>query len=227
MLSGPRFGAALLSASMLLCQPLFAFQSPLSDIAIREAYFLGQRHDDAFAQALGKYTRYLDPPTTGPHIESVTFLTPFAQIAQASHDRSSGYSAQQAQLDFLGKPESVFVMIEMAFTDSYPNVVPRTVNSRSDTPASSDRRPSDFWRDFHVSVFPDDGDQPLEPLSNHGHATYNCSGGRRGNGSCILSGAIIEIEFPAEAFNSDTATIQIDPPEGDPVSIELDLSSLR
>src|SRR2546422_8169770 len=32
---------------------------------------------------------------------------------------------------------------------------------------------------------------------------------------CFLMGATLEFDFPADAFISDSATVQIDPPEGD------------
>jgi hypothetical protein len=38
---------------------------------------------------------------------------------------------------------------------------------------------------------------------------------------------MIEIQLPAESFHSDSATILVAPPEGDPVSVEFDITSLR
>jgi hypothetical protein len=40
-------------------------------------------------------------------------------------------------------------------------------------------------------------------------------------------GAALELEFPAESFTSDSATILVTPPEGDPVSVDFNLTSLR
>src|SRR5258708_16064559 len=64
---------------MVLCVSLPAspFYSPLSDESIREAYFLGQRHDGSFPLILSKYVRNLPLPKSSPHISSVTFLTAF------------------------------------------------------------------------------------------------------------------------------------------------------
>jgi len=50
--------------------PASALDTPLSDEAVREAYFLGQRHDASF---LTSYIKFLPMPKTGPHISSVTF----------------------------------------------------------------------------------------------------------------------------------------------------------
>jgi hypothetical protein len=56
-----------------------------------------------------------------------------------------------------------------------------------------------------------------------GVPTYIC--GR--HGGCTLTGATLQFDYPAKAFTSDTATIQIFPPEGDPLSVDFDLSALR
>src|SRR5713101_4573657 len=45
---------SVLTAALLLTPSSFAFDSPLSDQAVREAYFLGQRHDASF---LSKYIK--------------------------------------------------------------------------------------------------------------------------------------------------------------------------
>jgi len=43
-----------------------------------------------------------------------------------------------------------------------------------------------------------------------------------------MTGATLKFEFPADAFTpSDSTTIDIDPPEGDPVSVDFDLIRLR
>jgi len=43
---------------------------------------------------------------------------------------------------------------------------------------------------------------------------------------CALIGATIELEIPPTPFASDSATIEVDPPEGDRVSGNFDLSSI-
>jgi len=45
-LSVARSVASLLAAALLLASSAFAFSTPLSDEAVREAYFLGQRRDE-------------------------------------------------------------------------------------------------------------------------------------------------------------------------------------
>src|SRR5467141_4185054 len=111
--------ASLLAALLLLSPSSFAFDTPLSDQAVREAYFLGQRRDESMATFLNKYTRFLEPPKTGPDIVSVTFFTPFAVLVQQSSQHASGYSAQQAALDHRDQPEFVRIVVQIQFTNSY------------------------------------------------------------------------------------------------------------
>ncbi len=42
-----------------------------------------------------------------------------------------------------------------------------------------------------------------------------------------MTGATLKFKFRADAFTSDSATIRVDPPEGDPVSVGFDLIRLR
>jgi len=211
---------ALFTAATLLPVPALAFQSPLSDEAVREAYFLGQRHDESMARALSRYTQFLPPPETGPHIYSVTFYTPFALLVQHS-SRQLNYSAQQAAKDHHADDETVLIEIQIFLTPSYAAVVPTPTGSRSDRHISFRLRPSDFWQTFKYQVF-DDNDE-LTVVNLTGEPTYTCFRG----GPCDLNGAAVRIEFPAATFTSDTASILITPPEGDPVAVDFDLASLR
>ena len=69
---------------LLLAQPLLAFQSPLSDESLREAYFLGQRRDGSLEKLAESYSRRFTPPQTGPYISAVILATPFLTAAQSS-----------------------------------------------------------------------------------------------------------------------------------------------
>jgi len=210
---------ALLSALLLLTQNLLAFQTPLSEEAVREAYFLGQRHDESISRALEKYTQYFPIPDYGPQITSVTYFTPFALAVLASSNHIGNYSAQQAQIDHRGQPETVQIQVGIRFTDSYPALVPSPTPPARGGHSSLVPRPSDFWRDFQVTVF--DGERALESISQQGRPDYNCT-----EYSCFLVGATILLDFPAEDFVKQDVTVQIDPPEGDQLVTNLDLSTL-
>lgn len=63
----------------------------------------------------------------------------------------------------------------------------------------------EFWRAFKYRIF--DGKEEITTDD--------------------VTGATVHLRFPSVAFTSDTATIDITPREGHPVSVGFDLSSLR
>jgi hypothetical protein len=220
MLRAPaRSIASIFAVALLLTPSTLAFDSALSDEAVREAYFLGQRHDESMARLLSRYTRYLPPPESGPHIYSVTFFTPFALLVRQS-SRTSGSSAQQAERDHRVDDEIVAIRVEIFLTPSYGSLITAPTSPRSGSPLGYRFRSPGFWRDFGIHVF--DGENRLTPVDFSGEPNYLC-----GEGGCVLTGATIHLKFPAGLFTSDSATIQVSPPEGDPVSVDFDLARLR
>jgi len=218
--SGPRFRAALAIASLFVALPLLAFDSPLSDQAVRQAYFLGQRRDDSYARTMAKYTKTLPPPETGPQISAVTLLTPFALLVQSSNQHLN-YSAQQAEIDHRKQKETVQIVVVIRFTNSYPATLIRPTGTRSDSPNGFYQRPSGFWKDFDIQTFV--ANKQVLATSTSGQPDVVCDE----FGGCNFIGATVTLEFLADAFSCSSATVLITPPEGDPTSIDFDLSSLR
>jgi hypothetical protein len=209
-------------ATLLISPAIFAFQSPLSDEAVREAYFLGQRHDGSFARLLDKYSKTLPSPKSGPYVRSIMFLTPFAKLVQYSDAFVGNYSAQQAALDHRDHPETVEISIEILLTDSYGPIIADPPSPRSDQPQTYQLRSHDFWKDFQAEVF--EGDEIRQPTHFTGKPIVQCS---HYGQTCNLIGATLHLEFPAIAFNSDSATIHVSPPEGPEVWLDFDLTALR
>jgi hypothetical protein len=218
-----RPGIAIFAALVMLAQPIFAFQSPLSDESIREAYFLGQRHDGSLERLIEKSTRRFPAPKNGPYISSVMLATPFVSAAQLSNNYIGNYSAQQAELDHRGAgKEIVKITVEIQLTESYGQfIAPANATSRSGSASVLIPRPDDFWRDFQVQIF--NGDQALSNSVYHGRPKYSCGD----YGPCILIGATLTFEFPPDAFSSNAASITVDPPEGESVTADFDLGRLR
>ena len=210
---------AFFASALLLAPCSLAFNTPLSDQAVREAYFLGQRRDESMYAFLNKYTKLLPPPKTGPHIASVTFFTPFALLVRYS-SRQPDYSAQRAALDHKAHDETVEIQVEIQLTQSYGAMIATPTHSRSGSPTAIQQRSPEFWRAFKYRVF--DGDEEITTEDISGEPQYSCS-----EGGCILTGAIVYFQFPAMAFKSDSAGVEVTPREGDPVSVDFDLSSLR
>ena len=213
---------SILLAALLASPASFAFQSPLSDEAVREAYFLGQRHDGSFPRLLDKYSKRLPAPKSGPFIRSITFLTPFAKLVHYSDAFVGNYSAQQAALDHRDHPETVEITVEILLTDSYGAIIAAPASPRSDRPQAYQLRSHDFWRDFQAQVF--EGDEIRAPAQFAGEPTVQCS---RYGAYCNLIGASLHLDFPATAFNSNSATIHVVPPEGPEVWVDFDLIALR
>jgi hypothetical protein len=223
MHSAARPGIAIVAALVILVQPIFAFQSPLSEESVREAYFLGQRHDGSLEGLVEKSTQRFAAPKNGPYISSVRFVTPFVSAAQLSSSYVGNYSAQQADLDHrqAGK-EIVRITVEIQLTEAYGQfIAPAKANSRSSSASVLIPRPPDFWRDFRVQIF--NGDQALSNSVYHGSSNYSCGD----YGSYILTGATLTFEFPADVFSDDAASVRVDPPEGEPVIADFDLGRLR
>jgi len=219
MFSSLRSCVALVSAALVLAPPASAFYTPLSEQAVREAYFLGQRRDQSMARFLDQYSKFLPPPAVGPHISAVTFLTPFAFLVQYS-SRQSDYSAQQAAKDHHAEEEFVRIEIEIALTASYGPFLSKPTGSRSGSAVGYQERSSNFWKTFEFRVF--DGEEEIATEDLTGEPQYACS-----HSNCTLSGATVRLQFPAAAFTSDSATIVIAPPEGHELSVDFDLATLR
>jgi hypothetical protein len=215
-----RFLPCLLAFALCLPPCSAAFDTPLSDTAVRQAYFMGQRHDESMAQFFNKYCKHLPPPKTGPYVSAVSLLTPYALLAQLSSERAYGYSAQQAQLDHKNMVETVKITVQIQLTDTYGAVMPNPTGQTSGTPWDYVYRSSDFWRDFQIRVISDK--KVLSPFVYSGEPDYIC-----GDGGCSLVGATVQLEFLADELASDSASIQIDPPEGDQVIVDFDLASVR
>src|SRR5258708_19616337 len=110
---------AFLLAMLIAVQPLFAFSTPLSEEAIRQAYFLGQRNDQKTSDFLKLYTHSFPLPDKGPYISEIHLLTPYAQIVSESSRHSVGYSAQQAAADYHGRGHTLLLQVRIQLTLPY------------------------------------------------------------------------------------------------------------
>ena len=214
--------AAVLLTSVLIFPPCsFAFETPLSDTAVREAYFLGQHHDEVYADFLQKYGVALPIPRSGPHIASIALFTPYALTAMYSNQQSGSYSAQQAQLDHDKRPELVRIVVQIWFTSTYGAYIIQPAGSGSAAPRGFQPRSPDFWRDFRVRLY--QKDELVIPANSSGEPLQSCGD----DSGCELSGATLTFEYLATAFSEGTATVLVTPPEGEPVSVDFDLTALR
>lgn len=198
----------------------FAYETPLSERTIREAYFLGQRHDDATAAALKPYQHNLPAPKSGPYISDIRVLTPYAQVVEASEAQSAGYSAQQAATDYHSHPDTIVVRFHIEFTPTYGHI--ESSRDRSDLTARKgiSVRNEDFWQAFKTGL--SENDQWIEPLTRDGEPIYSHTAD-----SGEMVGAYIWLRYDARDVASDAVAAEIFTPDGQHVTSTFDLSVLR
>ncbi|GAC1640859.1 MAG: hypothetical protein NVS9B14_22410 [Candidatus Acidiferrum sp.] len=211
---------AALSAVLFVLSPAFAFETPLSDKTVREAYFLGQRHDASTEAALKPYQHNLPAPKSGPYIADIRVLTPFAQVLEASSSQSAGYSAQQAAADYHSHADTIVVRFHIEFTPSYGYI--ESSRDRADLAAEKgiSIRTEDFWQAFNTGL--SQNDQWIEPLTRDGEPIY-----ARSEDSGGMIGAYIWVTYDAHDVSSDPAVAEIFTPDGQHVTSTFDLSTLR
>ena len=213
--------APVLMAATLLTPSSFAFDTPLSDHAVREAYFLGQRRDEKTAEFLDKYRRHLALPESGPWISTVELFTPYAEVVELSRQRSFGYSAQDAAGDYRNNGDRIRVTITIEFTNSYGSLIQEKTKQRSGSANGFSLRSPDFWKDFTYRLF--DGDDLVEPIEMHGNATYWTVGD-----STDMNGAVIALLYDAEKISSSAdAAVVVEIPDHPQVVASFDLATLR
>jgi hypothetical protein len=205
------------------CAQCLAFEVPLADRTVREAYFLGQHHDASTESALRPYLHNFSPPEKGPEIRDIRLLTPYAQVIDASNSQGAGYSAQQAAADYRARGDTIVVRFQIRFTPTYSYIKSnRDRNSDSQTGGITIRS-EDFWQSFKVGLL--QNDHWIEPLSHEGEPIY-IAAHAQGTGS-ILDGAYIWLTFDAQDIASNTATAEIITPEGQHIATDFDLATLR
>jgi hypothetical protein len=144
--------SSALALGLLLIPSAFAFDTPLSQQAVREAYFLGQHNDQSTLSFFSQYIKTLPAPNRGAYISEVEIYTPYAQIIEASRRRTGSYSAQQAELDYRHRHDKLYVRIRINFTDTY-GALELYRSAKGDKQLSGRDEPlPDFYRDFRVGL---------------------------------------------------------------------------
>lgn len=226
---------ALLATALLLPMPASAFQSPLSDEAVREAYFLGQRNDESTRAFFTSYLRTFERPKTGPFISEVEIYTPFSQLVELSSHRNN-YSAQQALEEYHRGTDSIFVRVRIQFTATYgPPPYLASYPPSNDRSADAPQR-ANFSRDFRIGL--SQKDQWLEPVDDHheltntfptGHFPFDpdALGSWIYANDSIANGWLVWLQFDAKDLADDATQIEIFGPNDMHLIAAFDLSRLR
>jgi hypothetical protein len=217
-----RVFASSLLCGCLLTAPVFAYDSELSDTAVREAYFLGQRNDAKTRDFFAQYTKNMAVPKKGPYVSEIRLLTPLAQIVQISSQTTTGYSAQQARLDYQNRGDSVLFIVHIQLTASYGQI--DADNSAKDAAGKSkglSLRREDFWQDFHYGL--KQKEEWIEPRSMRGEPEYGTDSYRGGG----LTGAWVYVEYDAHGVSSDDTEVHVITIPDQEVTATFDLAKLR
>lgn len=215
--------ASVLMAAMILTPAFFAFDTPLSDQAVRDAYFLGQRRDEKMAALLSAYVKRFALPEKGPYISEIELLTPYAQVVDISRKRSAGYSAQQAALDYRERRDTIVMRVKIEFTATYTATESVQTADGRHTSQGIRLRSNDFWRDFRFGLSQDA--RWLQPRSQHGEPFYGGDGSHES--SSQLRGAQVYIEFDSKDVASELAQAEVFTPDGQHAVATFDLATLR
>lgn len=251
-----RASIAAVTAVLFTTTPLVAFDTPLSQEAVREAYFLGQHNNQSTLDFFSPYLRPLAPPEKGPYIAEIEIYTPFTQIMETSRRRSMGYSAQQAELDYRHSRDKIYVRVRIDFTDTY-GALELFRSAKADKELSGRDQPlPDFYRDFRVGLSqlagPLHEDRWIEPLriilqpsyvqsSHHypfipadlGGFSYAAGSDSSpyaydvGNGYLYPTGWLAWLVYDANDIASDDATVHVITTDGQHVEVPFDFSRLR
>lgn len=191
----PALRAVLLAVSLAI--PACAYDVPLTEHSIRDAYFLGTRQTSLGPDFLAKYTREIPELSLGRFHSFASLETPFTQVAIFS-SKKLNYSAQDAVKEFLGKPLPFRIHLEICYmVDAPPDgITVRIVQNKKDlVPVSSER-----------SLFFPASDEYTSPPP---------------------IGESMQFEFSSGKIDSSALTILIDTPDGQHTESVFDLQSIR
>jgi len=187
--------------SLLTPQLGFAYDHPLTDESVRDAYFLGQDSDRAVS-FLSQYVQSLPVPDRGPDVVEIELRTPYAQVVEASLEHLVGYSAQQAAADYKRRGDFIQVRVKVLFTPSYTG------------------RGEDFWRGVSVGLVQK---KHMAATSVSGQPLYATD--HDGDRAWVI-GANVFVQFSVAGVDSDSVDVEVVPPEGATVHATFDLDSL-
>ncbi len=213
----------LLLLTFAVASHAVALDIELSDIAIREAYFLGQRNDQKTSDFLRLYAHSFPLPDKGPYISEIHLLTPYAQIVADSSRHSVGYSAQQAAANYHGRGDTLLLQVRIELTPTY--TYDDAVRAANDAAAELNRQlyPEDFWRAFQLKLSQNEKTFEARAISADPIEGAAAPSGR----GPTLRGTIVSLEFEAEPVDSGIVQIEVTAPTGQRVIAKFDLSKLR
>ena len=200
-----RWSLLLVLPALMIVEPALAYDYPLSSEAVREAYFLGSGDPNKRAQFYEQYTKRYAIPKTGQYVGLIEFETPFVLIAQRVSENVSNYFAQDAEQEFLGKPATCRIRVEVYWG----------YNSLQSLPGPNYR----YQTDYTIRLKQDDKEIPLKSKWTQTLVS--------GGSAPVDVGIELNNEYDADKISSAPATLEVVGADGKTLTESFDLDSLR
>lgn len=212
-----------LAAGLLLNPPSVMLGATLSDEAVREAYFLGQRNDEKTACFLETYRRRFSLPQTGLYVSEIEFFTPYAETVDLSRQRTFGYSAQQAAQEYRDGGDVFRLRVRVFFTDTYSEHTYAQASTekpkRNSAAEPLAQKRSSNWQGFQVQLR--QNDKIIEPLEIPGVPVFR---GYTVEG--VYYGFDVVLHYDGAEIERDDTEIVVFTPDGQRDSTQFDLAKL-
>ena len=205
-------------AVTLLVWPEVTF-GHLSDQAVREAYFLGQRNDEKTAQFLESYLRRLPMPQSGLYVSEIELFTPYAEAVDLSRQHTVGYSAQQAAQEYRDRGDVFRLRVRVFFTDTYSLTTYAQAVTQKGRNAKLLKDARSHSSGFQVQLW--QGDRLIEPLELPGIPVF-----RSYTVGDAYFGFDVVLHYDGDEIASDNAKVVVLTPDGQRIPAEFDLAKL-
>ena len=213
-----------LAAILLVWPPSAVFGANLSDEAVREAYFLGQRNDEKTTRFLETYRRRLPMPKSGLYVSEIELFTPYAEAVDLSRQRTFGCSAQQAAQEYRDRGDVFRLRVRVFFTDTYSQRTYAQAATQKDGRklklGQDARSHSSGWQGFQVQLW--QKDRLIEPLEIPGVPVFR---GYTVGGASY--GFDVVLHYDGDDLASDNIEVVVLTPDGQRTVAEFDLATLR
>jgi len=191
------YSALIVLLGLSLAVPVPAYDSYLSEQDIRDAYFLGTRGGLA-PQFLAQYSHWVPDLHQGTCTTEIRLETPFLQVVNYTA-KARNYSAQDAVKAFQDKPMKFRLFLNVCYMREAPP--PESVKIKV-IQNKKQLVPASDKRLFYA--------EPASELSD-----------------LAPNGERAQMEFDAQTIDSSPLTIQIDTPDGQHCTTDLDLQAIR
>jgi hypothetical protein len=188
---------------------------------------LGQRNDQATASFLAPYFKQITETSDVPHIAEIQILTPFALVVDVSRSLTSGYSEQQAAIDYQQRGDTVVVRIVLMLPAAYPKPEPGPNESpvpvpQASPPPNAAMRPENFWQNFRFAT-----KQRAKTIATRFIRNKPIYSTPTKDTPAVLDGAKVWLEYDAKDVLPEETVVEVTTPDSKTITAAFDLKKLR